>query len=84
MKSLKSGGEVGTISDHNSEVCPEMSGKYLIRGKRHAAQPIMLGDKVQIMFLLETFKYGLHLSSEFPLAQLQPPNRQLSSNSPSG
>lgn len=50
MKSLKSGGEVGAISDHNSEVSPEMSGKYLIRGKRHAAQPILLGNKVQIMF----------------------------------
>lgn len=56
MKSLKSGGEVGAVSDHNSEICPEMSGKYLIQWKRHAAQPILLGNKVRIMFLLETFK----------------------------
>lgn len=56
MKTLKPGSEVGAISDQNSEICPEMSGKYVIQWKRHAVQPILFVSKIQIIFLLETFK----------------------------
>lgn len=50
------GVEVGAISDQNSETCLEMRCKYLIQWMGDVAQPVQFGNKLQIMFLLETFK----------------------------
>lgn len=76
------GVEVGTTSNQNSETCLEMRGKYLIQSMGDVAQPVQFGNNIQIMFLLETFKWRLHLSLEFPLAQLQHQNKKIRSKQP--
>lgn len=71
------GVEVGTIWDQNLETYLEMGYKYLTQWMGYVAQPVQFGNKIQIMFLLESFKQRLHLCLEFPLAQLQHQNKQL-------